>query len=157
MFNKRLTMLKGGIFLGKKQIATRIPDSSVWDSFLEHVEQKHGKTHGVLGLELQNILVQYLECPKEDIEALKMENDHLKGLEGKYDQLQGRHDKLRSRYDHLQERLNKSQRELNMLERENSDLRVVVAKIEKMSFFERVLNRLPSEVKELKSGKEDLK
>lgn len=86
-----------------------------------------------------------------------MENDHLKGLEGKYDQLQGRHDKLRSRYDHLQERLNKSQRELNMLERENSDLRVVVAKIEKMSFFERVLNRLPSEVKELKSGKEDLK
>ena len=52
-------------------------------------------------------------------------------------------------YDHLQERLNKSQRELNMLERENSDLRVVVAKIEKMSFLERVLNRLPSEMKQL--------
>ena len=66
-------------------------------------------------------------------------------------------DKLRNKFDHLQERFIKGQKELNVLERENSDLRVVVAKIEKMSFFERVLNRLPSEVKQLKSGKEDLK
>ena len=156
MFNKRLTILKGGLFLGKKQISTRIPDSSVWDSFLEYVEDKHGKTHGVLGLELQNILVQYLKCPKEDIKSLKMENDHLKGLEEKYDKLQGRYDKLRNKFDHLQERFIKGQKDLNVLERENSDLRVVVAKIEKMSFFERVLNRLPSEVKQL-TTKDDLK
>ena len=148
-----------------KEIRAHIPDVMVWNSFLEHIKSVHGKTYGHIGMEVQNALKQYVENYDQvgvqkyesEINALKMENDHLKGLEGKYDQLYGDYRKLRNNYDHLQARFIKGQKELNVLERENSDLRVVVAKIEKMSFFERVLNRLPSEVKQLKSGKEDLK
>ena len=154
---------------------------------MEHIESVYGKTYGHIGMEVQNALKQYVENYQKDdiqdvedryqrkmeemrdkckskIKALEMENNALQGVQDSYDQLheeyfklQNQNNKLRNNYDHLQERLNKSQRELNMLERENSDLRVVVAKIEKMSFLERVLNRLPSEMKELTSGKEDLK
>lgn len=189
--------------MGKKQIVTRIPDSSVWVSFLEYVEKKHGKTHGVIGLELQNALLKFLDGSESiDIEALiekhhdevlKLQNklsrqdkvikvqrndivefngvvkslreenialvsevkvlrkaqEDYNGLHNEYLKLQNVNDRLRNNYDHLQARFNKSQNDLNGLEREISDLRVVVAKIQKMSFFERVLNRLPSEVKQL--------
>lgn len=53
--------MKGVVVMGKKQIVTRIPDSSVWVSFLEYIENKHGKTHGVIGLELLNALLRFLD------------------------------------------------------------------------------------------------
>lgn len=195
--------------MGKKQIVTRIPDSSVWVSFLEYIENKHGKTHGVIGLELQNALIRFLEEPesvdvekireqhqndvlnlqnklfkqdkiikvqksdlvefKKVVKELNKENtilltetkvlhkaqDAYNELHKEYLKLQNRKDKLRNNYDHLQARLNKSQKELNMLERETRKLHVVIAKIEKLSFFERVLNRLPEELKQLTSGEDD--
>ena len=95
-------------------------------------------------------LKEIIQKQEKDIRNLKEEKEYLQGLQEKNDQLQNQHDKLRNKHDHLQERFNKSQNELNLLERENSDLRVVVAKVGKMSLWERVLNRLPGEVKELK-------
>jgi bisphosphoglycerate-dependent phosphoglycerate mutase len=147
----------------EKQIMTKIPDGTVWDSFLEHIQSVHGKTYGHIGMEVQNALKQYVENYDQviiqkyesEINALKTENEHLKGSQEKYDQLFDDYRKLRNKYDHLQERFNKSQNELNLSERENSQLRVVVAKIEKLSLWERLLNRLPSEMKQLKSGKEE--
>jgi chromosome segregation ATPase len=211
-----------------KYIKTKIPDSSVWDSFLEHIKDTYGKTYGFIGMELQNALIHYIENPQKsdineikgkyqgkieklknkintieqrhskelqkandtisnlkkthdnevkklkqkitvaealnkqterikernhdlekDIEALKREKEYFQGLQEKNENLQVQHDKLRNKHDHLQERFNKSQKELIILEREVTQLRVVVAKIEKMSLWERLINRLPSEVKEL--------
>ena len=147
----------------EKRIIAYIPNGRVWDSFLEHIKSVHGKTYGLMGVEVQNALKQYVENYDQvsvqkyesEINALKMENEHLKGSQKKYDQLYSDYRKLRNNYDHLQERFNKSQNELNISERENSQLRVVVAKIEKLSLWERVLNRLPSEVKQLTTEKED--
>ena len=163
----------------EKRIRAIIPDGSIWFYFLEHIKSVHGKTYGYIGVEVQNALKQYVEnYEKPDIQdmenkyqrkiqelqdkyeseinTLKIEIENLKGLKEKHDQLQNNHDKLRNKYDHLQERLNKSQNELNMLERETRKLHVVIAKIEKLSFFERVLNRLPSEVKQLTTNEDDL-
>lgn len=114
----------------------------------------------------QNSLDSFREVVEElekENGVLQTENTLLHEVQDKYDQLhkerlnlQNRHDKLRNKHDHLQERFNKCHSELNTLERENSRLRMVVAKIEKLSFWERLLNRLPSEVKQL-TTKEDLK
>jgi DNA repair ATPase RecN len=90
-----------------------------------------------------------------ETEVLHKAQDNYSQLHEEHFRLQDRCDKLRNKHDHLQERFNKSQGELNVLERENSQLRVVVAKIEKLSFFERVFNRLPSEVKQLTTNKVD--
>lgn len=84
-----------------------------------------------------------------ETKVLHKAQDDYNELHKEYLKLQNRNDKLCNNYDHLQARFNKSQNELNTLERENSDLRVIVAKIQKMSFFERILNRLPSEVKQI--------
>lgn len=141
-----------------KEIRVKLSDSSVWMSFLEYIEDKHGKTYGVVGIELQNALIHYLKCP-EEVDIKQLVNTHeyeLKKLQDLLNQKTNEHDKLRNRHDHLQERFIKGQKDLNVLERENSQLRVVVAKIEKMSFFERVLKRLPEEVKQLTTT-EDLK
>jgi ABC-type phosphate transport system auxiliary subunit len=154
------------LFMGRKEgkrIITKINDVKIWDSFLKHIKGVHGKTYGYVGMEVQNALKQYVESYDQlsireyeiEIESLKMEIENLKGLEEKYKQLQNSHDKLRNRYDHLQERFIKGQKELNMLERDTRKLHVVLAKIEKLSFLERVLNRLPEEVKQLTSGTED--
>ena len=151
----------------EKKIIAVIPDGKVWDYFLSHIKEVYGKTYGYIGSEVQNALKQYVEnYQKDDIkdveekyqrEIQELENKHLKEIQDTHNQLYQDYDKLRNKFDHLQERFIKGQKDLNVLERENSDLRVVVAKIEKMSFLERVLNRLPSEVKQLKSDKEDLK
>ena len=160
-----------------KEIRVYVPDGKTWDSFLEHIKNVHGKVHGYIGFEVQNALIQYMEGYHEpsiaelrdkyekelqelqrshlkEVKSLKSENDHLRDLQGTYDSLFHNHEKLRNNYDHLQARFNKSQEELNTLERENSQLRVVVAKIEKLSFFERLFNRLPSEIKQLTTDKE---
>ena len=203
-----------------KEIRAHIPDSNVWDSFLGHIKNVHGKTHGYIGIEVQNALKQYIEnYSKQDVNELEEryqkereeirkeyevkiqsleqslqvsktlveEIKPLKKMNQEYDlkiqslskenvilltetkvlhkaqedynelhkeylKLQNSNDKLRNNYDHLQARFNKSQKELNSLERNIIDLRVIVAKIQKMSFLERVLNRLPSEVKQLTSN-----
>lgn len=138
----------------------------MWDFFLDHIKSVHGKIYGLIGVEVQNALQQYITNHKQPsiqeyetrIQTLEMENEQLKNLKksldkktAQYDQLQNRFDKLRNKFDHLQERFNKSQKELVISERENSNLRVTVAKIEKLSFWERLLNRLPEEVKQLSS------
>ena len=54
-----------------KEIRVKLSDSSIWMSFLEYINDKHGKTYGVIGIELQNALIQYLKHPEEvDIEEL---------------------------------------------------------------------------------------
>ena len=140
-----------------KEIRVKLSDSLIWMSFLDYIQHKHGKTYGVIGIELQNALIQYLKLPEGvDIDELVNKHEYeLERLQNLLNRKTEEHDKLRNRYDHLQERFNKSQNELNISERENSQLRVVVAKIEKLSLWERVLNRLPSEVKQLTTEKED--
>jgi chromosome segregation ATPase len=95
----------------------------------------------------------------QQINVLKAENAVFQGIKNQYDQLnneymglRNQHDKLRNKHDHLQERFNKSQKELNLLEKETRVLHVAVAKVQKMSLFERLLNRLPQEVKQLNKG-----
>lgn len=146
-----------------KQIRVRIPDPTIWEKFIKHVKSKHGKTYGVIGSELQNAITQFLKHPeiinikelkeKHQLKLQKLEQEIAKKTD-QHEQLQTQHEKLRNKYDHLQERFNKSQKELNTLERENSGLRVVVAKVQKMSIIERILNRLPEEVKQLSSSED---
>jgi septation ring formation regulator EzrA len=63
-----------------KHVGARIQDPKVWNSFLEHVKQKHGKVYGVTGIELQNALTFYLEHPEAaDINEIK--ESHSKELQ----------------------------------------------------------------------------
>jgi predicted nuclease with TOPRIM domain len=171
--------INGGVFfMDKKDMKTiRVvfPDGKVWDSFLGHIKSVYGKTYGYIGFEVQNALIQYIKAYHEpsiaelkdgyekelqeleksyinEIKPLKIENYHLREFKGTYDSLFQDYQQLRNNYDHLQARFNKSQEDLNNLEREISQLRVVVAKIEKLSFLERLFNRLPNEIKQLKEG-----
>jgi chemotaxis protein histidine kinase CheA len=147
-----------------KKIIAIIPDSAIWDSFLNHIKGVYGKTYGHIGMEVQNALKMYVESyQKDNIKDIEekyqrkiqeLESKHLKDIQNTHKEFHNDYSKLRNRYDHLQERFNKSQKDLNVLERETRKLHVVIAKIEKMSFMERILNRLPEEVKQLKSGKE---
>lgn len=57
-------------------------------------------------------------------------------------------DRLRASKDHLQERL-KSQDEIIQLERDLNKYRIVVTKVQALSFMNRILNRLPDDIKEL--------
>lgn len=42
-------------------ISVRIPDEAIWDQFKNFVKNKyHGKTHTVMGIELQQALIQYM-------------------------------------------------------------------------------------------------
>ena len=138
-----------------KQIGARIPDSQVWDSFLGYVKNKHGKVYGVAGIELQNALLNYLKNP--EILNTKEFEKKIEKLQEKLNKKKEEYNKIRNNYDHIQARFNKSQSELNILERENSQLRVAVAKVQKMSLFERLMNRLPDEIKELEVGKDENK
>jgi predicted RNase H-like nuclease (RuvC/YqgF family) len=140
-----------------KQIGVHIPDSKVWDSFLEYIKSKHGKIYGVAGIELQNALIKYLENPEtvDVAELTEKYEKELKNLRTRLKEESNSYNKLRNKHDHLQERFIKSQAELNVLEREVSWLRVAVAKVQKMSLFERLLNRLPDEIKELEEGKDE--
>ena len=142
-----------------KQIGVHIPDSRIWDSFLEYVKSKHGKVYGVAGIELQNALIKYLENPEtiDVTELVKKYEKELNDLRDKLEEKSNNYNKLRNKHDHLQERFIKSQAELNVLEREVSWLRVAVAKVQKMSLFERLMNRLPDEIKELEVGKDENK
>ena len=63
--------------------------------------------------------------------------------------------KVRNKYEHLQERFSKSQKDLNDLERGESSLKVAIAKLQKLNLLERILNRLPEEIKQLTEGKEE--
>lgn len=73
--------------------------------------------------------------------------------QNKYNELLNNHDKLRNSKDHLQERFNKSQDEVIKLERELNSYRIAITKIQSLSFVERLLNKIPDEVKQL-SGPE---
>lgn len=172
-----------------KHVGIRIPDSSVWTSFINHVEQKHGKTYGVAGLELQNALKFYLDHPeganinemkKKHFEDLQIMEDKINELEinqkseskqfnqklddkkkqhdklsEQHDRILNQYDKLRNKLDHLQERFNKSQDEVNLLQREIGHLRVAMTKVHGMSLFDRLLNRLPEEIKEIEAPKKE--
>ena len=72
-------------------------------------------------------------------------------LSEKYDVLLNDIDRLRNKYNFIQERLNKSQEEVIKLERELTSYRLVVSQIRNLSFMDRVLNKLPDEVKQLES------
>jgi chromosome segregation ATPase len=192
-----------------KHVGARIPDPSVWEYFLSHVQEKHGKIYGVTGLELQNALKFYLKNPEgtdihtlqskiddlerdhantvdklnqkmeeidklnndakkmqnikieliNEIKSIKEENKRFKKYRsklddktGKYDKLLNQYDKLRNKLDHLQERFNKSQDEVNSLQRETSQLKIVMTKVQGMSLFDRLFNRLPEEIKEIETS-----
>jgi hypothetical protein len=42
------------------KIGVRIPNADIWKDFKQFVEQKHGKTHTVLGMEVEAALKRYL-------------------------------------------------------------------------------------------------
>jgi chromosome segregation ATPase len=95
--------------------------------------------------------ISFLE---NNIDQNSKQIEELFAYKDKANETRSKYDKLRNRFDHLQARFNKCQGDLNVLEREVSVLRVVLAKVEKLSLWERVLNRLPVEVKQLSSGLE---
>lgn len=122
----------------------------------KHQEEIHSFHKEINILKESNKQMESLKKVNEDqkqiINVFESEITYFKGLKEELTQKINQYDKLRNRYDHIQERFIKNQRELNTLERENSKLRVVVAKVQKLSLFERLLNRLPDEVKQLEAG-----
>ena len=102
--------------------------------------------------DLNNEITKNQEKIKE-LEEKSKETDDLKEkmaeMQDKYDKLLNDSDKLRNTKDHLQERFNKSQEEVIKLERESNTYRIAIAKIQSLSFMDRLLNRLPDEIKQL--------
>lgn len=89
----------------------------------------------------------------EELEKLNTEianyKEKLEETQDKYYTLLNDHDKLRNSKDHLQERFNKSQEEVIKLERELNSYRIAMTKVQALSFMDRLLNRLPEEIKQL--------
>ena len=95
-----------------------------------------------------------LKSQKNEIQNLKVKISSLeesKVFKEKYDVLLNDMDRLRNKHDHLQERLNKSQEEIIHLERELTDYRLAISKVQNLGFMDRLLNKLPDEVKRLES------
>jgi chromosome segregation ATPase len=92
---------------------------------------------------------------KKELKDLLDESNEFKriinSLNHENSQYKNQLDLLRNKYDHLQVRFNKCQEEQNKLERE---MRLLIMETKKKNFFDRVLNRLPENLKELKEGRE---
>ena len=92
-------------------------------------------------------------------EKLKSENER---LEDKYiEQVEEtnkqvkENTKIKNKREHTQERLNKTQDELNDTLKRLEKYGFAIGQVKNMSFIDRVLNRLPEEIKELQPGKEE--
>jgi len=89
---------------------------------------------------------------ENELNRLRLEVNELeefRPFKEKCDVLLNDMDRLRNKHDFVQERLNKSQEEIIKLERELTNYRLIVSKIRNLSFMDRVLNKLPDEVKQL--------
>lgn len=101
--------------------------------------------------------IKELEEKSKETDDLKekmaeMQNKYdklLKDMQEKYDKSLNDNDKLRNTKDHLQERFNKSQEEVIKLERELNSYRIAITKVQSLNFMDRLLNRLPEEIKQL--------
>ena len=65
--------------------------------------------------------------------------------------------KIKNKREHAQERLNKTQDELNDTLKRLEKYSFAIGQVQSMSFIDRLLNRLPEEIKELSAGTEDKK
>jgi hypothetical protein len=96
-----------------REIRVNLPTYATWDLFLDYIPTKHGKTYGMIGMELEKAITQYLEYP-DAVNVYEMENIHKEEIEKLKASLNtqiNQEDRLRNKYDHLQERFNKSQNE----------------------------------------------
>ena len=50
-------------------------DERVYERFVNHVEEKHGMTRGVLGMEVENALRRYMEVPEDERVLSKVSRD----------------------------------------------------------------------------------
>lgn len=44
-----------------KVVRIRLPNPEVWQKFIQFIEKKHGKVWGLIGFELQNAILNYME------------------------------------------------------------------------------------------------
>lgn len=65
--------------------------------------------------------------------------------------------KIKNKREHAQERLNKTQDELNDTLKRLEKYSYAIGQVQNMSFIDRLLNRLPEEIKQLKAGGEEKK
>jgi hypothetical protein len=127
-----------------RRVCVSFRDVCVWTSFLEYVRFKYGKTRGMVGKELENMLKVFLTQPTafegmeqeynclvrfQDLKykALELEKDSLKLSNNGSSQ-----DSFRWEVGLSQTRFINRSEELKMLEKELVDLNLKIRKIEKL-------------------------
>jgi chromosome segregation ATPase len=116
-------------------------------------QQKEEHVHKISELQEKNLNKSgELENKDDEIRSI---SEILDGLREDYGKALNSYDRMRNSKDHLQERFNKSQEEIIVLERELSRYRVAINKIQSLSLFNRLFNRVPDDIKKLNVGLRD--
>jgi hypothetical protein len=58
----------------KRQIGVKV-DQDVWQRFRQNVKDRHGSVRGVLGIEVENALIDYIESERADDRLARIEDD----------------------------------------------------------------------------------
>jgi len=75
----------------KKKIGVRI-DEDLWERFVNHVDDTHGRTHGVVGSELERAILNYIEG--DDTDALRRIEDDVSSINASVADLVRRIDRM---------------------------------------------------------------
>ena len=94
----------------------------------------------------RSMLQNKLKHQKAEVERLTLKNED---LQVNLNQLQLKYDKRQNKIDGLSERLNKSLKAESNLEHELRKYTAAIVKIETRGFMDRILNRIPQDVKQL--------
>ena len=97
------------------------------------------------------ILTLQKQIENQDLELQKY-STQIEDLQTNFNDLQVRYDKRQNKNDALSERLNKSLKRESELERELRKYTAAMIKIESRGFMDRMLNRIPEDVKQLTAG-----
>lgn len=90
-----------------------------------------------------------IEQQEAEIQKLMLKNED---LQMNLNELQSKYDKRQNKIDGLSERLNKSLKAESNLEHELRKYTAAITKIETRGFMDRILNRIPEDVKQLTTG-----
>lgn len=151
--NQYVITLKQGHPFNEDEKVIIIPESEINDiqndnKKLEDKIKLRNNTIRDLNGEIDDYKVKIEEMEKLNTEIANYK-EKIDEIQNKYDKLLNDNDKLRNSKDHLQERFNKSQEEVIGLERELNSYRIAITKVQSLGFMDRLMNRLPDEIKQL--------
>ena len=153
--NDELNVLKEELGAYKKADVSRESDSNNYKKNLQSINQEKEELNNTLSKTIQSKanLESENAISKKKVKTIEAEihklNSKNEDLQNKLDELQSKFDKRQNRIDALSERLNKSLKTESNLEHELRKYTTAMVKIETRGFIDRILNRIPEDIKQL--------